>query len=119
MTTTGGGGDASSSELIGVIVFLFIVVAIMFSIGLVVFLIVRKIIERNAQRKTTMTAYAQQRGLAPLRRAQPAVEDAQQHERVERNPLGGHHVVVAQRGVDGPVGGEGVDEASQKSRNED
>lgn len=64
MTTTGGGGDASSSELIGVIVFLFIVVAIMFSIGLVVFLIVRKIIERNAQRKTTMTAYAQQRGLA-------------------------------------------------------
>lgn len=62
MTTTGG-GDASSGEVIGVILILLLVVGFMFAIGLGIFLIVRKIIQRNAERKTTMTAYAQQRGL--------------------------------------------------------
>ena len=38
----------------------------------------------------------------------------QQVERVERQPLGGDHVVVAQRGVYRPVRREGVDEAGEE-----
>ncbi len=53
----------------------------------------------------------QRGGFATLPRRARAVQALQQGERVEGNPLRGDHVVVAQRGVEGAIGGEGEEEA--------
>ena len=56
----------------------------------------------------------QRRGAAPGSRRQAGIQRAQQHERIKGQPLGGHHVVVAQRGVDGPVAGKGEEGAGDE-----
>ncbi len=53
-------------------------------------------------------------GAAPRSRRQAGVQRAQQHERIEGDPLRGHHVVVAQRGVHGPIAGKGIERAGDE-----
>ncbi len=56
----------------------------------------------------------QHRRPPPRPHGQPAIQRPQQHQGIKGNPLRRHHIVVAQRRIDRPIGGEGVERAGQE-----